>query len=80
MFECLCICLQSGFYRATTPFLFLSQTLSKNVIKITTLGGLFVQFDSELPCHLWKTIHKSGPIPRNGVLKISLGLMIAFIT
>ena len=42
------MCLQSGLYRVTAPFLFLSQTLSKNLIRFTTFGVLF-KFDSGLP-------------------------------
>ena len=40
MCECVCMCLQFGLYTMPTPFLFLSQTLSKNLIRFTTLGGL----------------------------------------
>jgi len=40
MFVCLCMCLQSGLYGVTTPFLFLGQTLSKDLIRFSTLGGL----------------------------------------
>jgi len=40
MCQCVCMCLQSGLYGESTPILFLSQTLSKNLISFTTLGGL----------------------------------------
>ena len=40
MCQCVCMCLQSGWYKESTPILFLSQTLSKILIPFTTLGGL----------------------------------------
>ena len=40
MCQCVCMCLQSGYCRESIPTLFLFQTLSKNLIPFTTLGGL----------------------------------------
>ena len=59
MCECVCMCLQFGLYTMPTPFLFLSQTLSKNLIRFTTLGGLCsiwlgaTSFWSECRRHCW---------------------------
>jgi len=57
------MCLQSGLYTVTTPFLFLNQTLSKKFIRFTTLGNLS-QYDSGLP-HFEAGVAVTADFPAN---------------